>query len=87
MIDRYSRQTLFPGIGEEGQQKLGSSRVVIIGCGALGTIIATSFPLGTIRLSPGYFNTMEEVDFTVEAIKKITAAEALTTVGSTALEN
>ena len=42
MIDRYSRQTLFPGIGEEGQKKLGNSSVVIIGCGALGTIIATS---------------------------------------------
>ncbi len=46
-----------------------------------------TFPLGTIRLSPGYFNTAEEIDFTVEAIKKIAAAEALTTVGSTALEN
>jgi adenylyltransferase/sulfurtransferase len=42
MIDRYSRQTLFPEIGEEGQNKLGNSSVVIIGCGALGTIIATS---------------------------------------------
>ena len=46
-----------------------------------------TFPLGTIRLSPGYFNTMEEVDFTLEAIKKITVAEALTVVGETALEN
>ena len=46
-----------------------------------------TFPLGTIRLSPGYFNTREEIDFTVEAIKKITMAEALTIVGSTALEN
>ena len=39
MIDRYSRQTLFPGIGEEGQKKLGNSSVAIIGCGAA---IATS---------------------------------------------
>ena len=46
-----------------------------------------TFPLGTIRLSPGYFNTVEEIDFTVEAIKKIAAAEVLTTAGSTALEN
>ena len=29
MIDRYSRQTLFPEIGEEGQRKLGNSSVVI----------------------------------------------------------
>ena len=42
MIDRYSRQTLFTGIGEEGQRKLSNSYVVIIGCGALGTILATS---------------------------------------------
>jgi len=42
MIDRYSRQTLFEGIGEEGQKRLGNSYVVIIGCGALGTVIATS---------------------------------------------
>ncbi len=41
MIDRYSRQTLFWGIGEEGQKKLGNSYAVIIGCGALGTMIAT----------------------------------------------
>ncbi len=41
MTDRYSRQIIFPGIGEEGQRKLSNSYVVIIGCGALGTIIAT----------------------------------------------
>ncbi len=42
MIDRYSRQISFPEIGEEGQKRLGKSSVVIIGCGALGTIIASS---------------------------------------------
>src|SRR6185369_4000353 len=36
MNDRYSRQILFPGIGKSGQEKLLSSRVAIIGCGALG---------------------------------------------------
>lgn len=36
MSERYSRQILFPGIGSAGQEKLLSSRVVIIGCGALG---------------------------------------------------
>ena len=35
--DRYSRQTLFDGIGIEGQAKLLKSRVLIIGVGALGT--------------------------------------------------
>jgi adenylyltransferase/sulfurtransferase len=36
MNDRYSRQILFPGIGNAGQEKLLSSSVAIIGCGALG---------------------------------------------------
>ncbi|HEY8412808.1 MAG TPA: ThiF family adenylyltransferase [Pyrinomonadaceae bacterium] len=35
--DRYSRQILFDGIGEEGQRKLLAARVLIVGCGALGT--------------------------------------------------
>ncbi|HJT66141.1 MAG TPA: ThiF family adenylyltransferase [Pyrinomonadaceae bacterium] len=35
--DRYSRQILFNPIGEEGQRKLLAARVLIVGCGALGT--------------------------------------------------
>lgn len=35
--DRYSRQTLLPEIGPEGQKRLFRSRAVVIGCGALGT--------------------------------------------------
>lgn len=38
MEDRYSRQMLFPGIGESGQRRLNSSRVVVVGCGALGSV-------------------------------------------------
>src|SRR5436309_7745330 len=38
--DRYSRQILFEGIGEEGQSRLAQSRVVIICCGALGAVQA-----------------------------------------------
>jgi molybdopterin-synthase adenylyltransferase len=34
--DRYSRQVLFRGVGEEGQRKLLTSRVLIVGAGALG---------------------------------------------------
>jgi len=36
MNERYSRQILFREIGREGQQKLLDSRVLIVGCGALG---------------------------------------------------
>src|ERR1700694_5114599 len=38
--ERYSRQILFSGIGEEGQQKLLASHVAIVGCGALGSFQA-----------------------------------------------
>ena len=37
MNERYSRQILFKGIGTEGQQRLRDSRVLIVGCGALGS--------------------------------------------------
>jgi len=36
MNQRYSRQILFAEIGAAGQEKLTQSRVVIVGCGALG---------------------------------------------------
>jgi adenylyltransferase/sulfurtransferase len=36
MDERYSRQILFPPIGKSGQEKLSNSRVLIVGCGALG---------------------------------------------------
>lgn len=37
---RYSRQILLPEIGPEGQKRLGSSRLAVVGCGALGSAIA-----------------------------------------------
>jgi adenylyltransferase/sulfurtransferase len=36
-MERYSRQILFDGIGEEGQRRLRASRVLVAGCGALGS--------------------------------------------------
>ncbi len=39
--DRYSRQMLFKEIGGEGQHKLSLSRVVIVGCGATGSALAS----------------------------------------------
>lgn len=40
--ERYSRQILFPGIGEAGQENLLRARTAIIGCGALGTFQAAA---------------------------------------------
>ena len=37
-MSRYSRQEIFPEIGKEGQRKISSSSVVIVGCGALGSL-------------------------------------------------
>lgn len=51
--DRYSRQLLFAGIGETGQEKLLQSRVGIVGCGALGSFHAGALAragVGMLRL-------------------------------------
>jgi molybdopterin-synthase adenylyltransferase len=38
--DRYSRQILFPAIGETGQSKIRAATAAIVGCGALGSFQA-----------------------------------------------
>jgi molybdopterin-synthase adenylyltransferase len=51
--ERYSRQILFSRIGTEGQDKLLTSKVAIVGVGALGTVSANHLVrsgVGTIRL-------------------------------------
>jgi len=40
--DRYSRQILFSGIGQAGQENLLQARAAIVGCGALGTFQAAA---------------------------------------------
>jgi molybdopterin-synthase adenylyltransferase len=40
--ERYSRQILFPGIGERGQEALLAAHVAIAGCGALGSFHAAA---------------------------------------------
>ena len=39
-MSRYSRQELFAGIGREGQERIRAARVLVVGCGALGSALA-----------------------------------------------
>jgi adenylyltransferase/sulfurtransferase len=39
-LARYSRQILVDGIGVDGQRRLLESRVLLVGCGALGSVLA-----------------------------------------------
>jgi len=42
MLERYSRQTLFAPIGQEGQKRLQAATMMVVGCGALGTVLANN---------------------------------------------
>ncbi len=53
MDERYSRQILFSGIGDEGQRRLLAGSVLIVGCGALGSAHAESLAragIGHLRI-------------------------------------
>ncbi|NJB85035.1 adenylyltransferase/sulfurtransferase [Lewinella marina] len=54
--DRYARQTVLPEIGKEGQARLAAARVVIVGCGGLGSPAAAYLAgsgVGALRLVDG----------------------------------
>ena len=46
---RYSRQELFAGLGREGQARLGTARVVVVGCGALGSVASEMMVRAGVR--------------------------------------
>src|SRR5438270_3067983 len=71
MLERYSRQILFDGLGEAGQRRLIDARVVIIGCGALGTAQAEALAragVGRLRIADRDFvessNLQRQIMFT-----------------------
>ena len=52
-VDRYHRQTLLPQIGAAGQARLGAAHVLLVGCGALGSVLADQLVragVGSLRI-------------------------------------
>lgn len=95
MIDnRYAKQILFREIGPEGQEKISQSTVVVIGMGALGTVISTHLcraGVGHLRLIDRDFVELsnlqrqilfDEQDARNRLPKVVAAAEKLRAVNS-----
>ena len=92
MQDRYSRQVILPNIGEEGQKTLLKSKIAIIGCGALGTVVANNLVragVGKISIIDRDFvelnNLQRQILFDEDDIgipKSVAAAEKLKRVNS-----
>jgi adenylyltransferase/sulfurtransferase len=54
-IDRYRRQTCYRSFGEAGQCRLVASRVLVCGCGALGSVIAETL----VRAGVGFVRVVD----------------------------
>ncbi|MDP8924537.1 MAG: ThiF family adenylyltransferase [Chloroflexota bacterium] len=93
-MDRYSRQTIFPGVGPEGQARLLAARVTLVGCGALGTVIANVLArtgVGSLRIVDRDYVELsnlqrqvlfDEADAREGAPKAVAAAEKLARINS-----
>ena len=75
-LERYSRQTRFPQLGEDGQRNLLKSRVLLCGCVALGTVLAetlTRAGVGFLRIVDRdfveYSNLQRQVLFDEEDVR------------------
>src|SRR5271169_3092938 len=91
---RYSRQSRFAPVGEEGQDRIRRSTVAIAGCGALGTVQAEMLAragVGTLRLIDRDFVEwsnlqrqflFDECDAAEAAPKAVAAARRLAKVNS-----
>src|SRR5215831_17109161 len=52
--ERYVRQTIFAGIGREGQKRIGRARALVVGCGATGSVLANNLAragVGHLRIA------------------------------------
>ena len=78
-LQRYSRQIRFAPIGQAGQLKLKQSRVFLIGCGALGSVIAETLVragVGFLRIADRDFleisNLQRQVLFNEDDVAEMT---------------
>lgn len=94
-LARYARQVRFPPLGQQGQHRLGQSRALLCGCGALGSAIANTLVragVGTLRIVDRDFvelnnlqrqSLFDEADAEAGLPKSIAAAKKLRRVNST----
>jgi molybdopterin/thiamine biosynthesis adenylyltransferase len=54
-LERYSRQMRFAGIGLDGQRQIRAARVLLCGCGALGTVLADTL----VRAGVGFLRIVD----------------------------
>src|SRR6185369_16306230 len=55
VLSRYARQMRYPPIGVDGQRKLLAARALVVGCGALGSVIANTLA----RSGVGYLRIVD----------------------------
>lgn len=92
--EKYSRQIMFEAIGEVGQEKLLGSSAVLVGCGALGTVVANLLVragIGRLRIIDRDFvegsnlqrqTLFEESDAHAALPKAVAAERRLRTINS-----
>lgn len=93
-LQRYSRQVRFAEIGLEGQKRIRQSRVLLCGCGALGTVLADTMVragVGMLRIVDRDFVDLsnlqrqvlfDETDVEAHLPKAIVAANKLAKINS-----
>lgn len=91
---RYLRQIIFSGVGEAGQERLLAARVLIVGCGATGSVIASTLAragVGYLKIADRDFVELnnlqrqvlyDEADVNAHTPKAIAAAQKLAQINS-----
>jgi molybdopterin-synthase adenylyltransferase len=93
-LSRYARQIRYPPIGEDGQRCLLAARALVCGCGALGSVIASTLVragVGAVRIVDRDFlelnnlqrqTLFDEDDLRADLPKAIAAANKLRRINS-----